>query len=208
MPFNDQGMQQLYDFNVGRYDVVADIGPSYKTKREESADGMLGFAQVAPELVPQYADLYVEAQDWPMAAAIAERVRPPNIPPKGQDQLPPAAMQQINQLQQQNQQLQEALQQTTEMLNTQKLQLDTSERMQMRDIQSKMAMLEQKIESDKLRDMAKNRVSVATTESKTDSSESIAELDAQTRLYLERIKQSAKVSTPERPPLSSFEEED
>lgn len=208
MPFNDQGFQRLYDFGVGRYDVVADIGPSYKTKREESADGMLGFAQVAPELVPQYADLYVEAQDWPMAQAIADRVRPPNIPPKGQDQLPPAAMQQINQLQQQNQQLTEALQQATEALNIQKIQMDATERMQARDIQAKAMMQQQKLESDKLRDMAKNRVTVATTESKTDSSESIAQLDAETRLMAERMKLQGKANGTERPPLNSFEEED
>jgi len=204
MPFDDQGIQRLYDLGLGRYDVVADVGPSYKTKREESREGMLGFAQVAPELVPQYADLYVEAQDWPMADAIAERVRPPNIPPKGQEQLPPAAMQQISQLQQQNQQLNEALQQATEALNVQKIQMDASERMQARDIQSKMAMLEQKLASDQSRDSQKNRVTVATTESKVDSQESIAQLNAETRLVAEKMKQNGPV----RPPLTAFERED
>ena len=208
MPHNDQGFQRLYDFGMGQYDVVADVGPSYKTKREESVDGMVAFAQVAPELVPQYADLFVEAQDWPMAEAIAERVRPPNIPPKGEEQLPPAAMQKINQLQQQNQQLTEALQQATDALNVQKVQMDATERMQMRDIQSKAALQQQKLETDKLRDMAKNRVTVATTESKTDSQESIAQLDAETRLITERMKLSGKANGQDRPPLSAFEEED
>jgi hypothetical protein len=204
MYFDDQGIQRIYDLGLGRYDVVADVGPSYKTKREESREGMLGFAQVAPELVPQYADLYVESQDWPLSDAIAERVRPPNIPPKGQEQLPPAAMQQINQLQQQNQQLNEALQQATEALNVQKIQMDASERMQMREIQSKMAMLEQKLASDQSRDSQKNRVTVATTESKIDSQESIAQLDAETRLVAEKMKQNG----PPRPPLTAFERGD
>jgi hypothetical protein len=101
-PFNDGGQSRIYDLNVGRYDVVTDIGPSFTTRKAESMEGMLGFAQVAPELVPRYADLYVQGQDWPLADEIADRVRPPDIPPKDQTPIPPQAQQQISQLSQEN----------------------------------------------------------------------------------------------------------
>jgi len=47
-------------------------------------------------------------------------------------------------------------------------------------------------------------VTVATTESKVDSQESIAQLNAETRLVAEKMKQNGPV----RPPLTAFERED
>ena len=202
--FDEGGIRKIYDLNAGRYDVVVDIGPSFATRKEESVQGMLGFAQVAPELVPRYADLFVQGQDWPLADEIADRVRPADIPPKTDTPIPPHAQQMISQLQQQNQMLQQGLQEATDMLKTQKLQLDTQERMQLRDIASKQSLLEQKLESDQLRDAAKNRTNVATTESKTDSQESIAQLNAEIKVATEAMKIAAKPK--ERPPLESFEE--
>lgn len=80
--FQDEGGPKLYKLDVGRYDVTVDVGPSYKSKRAEAAADMAEFAKAVPELVPQYADLYVKAQDWPMADEIAERVCPPQFASK------------------------------------------------------------------------------------------------------------------------------
>ena len=169
--FDDGGQAGIYDLNAGRYDVVADIGPSFATRKEESVQGMLGFAQVAPELVPRYADLLVQGQDWPLADEIADRVRPPDIPPKNQTPLPPQAQQAISQLNQQNQQLQQALAEATDMLKTQKLQLDVQERMQLRDLEAKAALAQMKIESDVMRDAGKIRSDLTQTDQKIDSQE-------------------------------------
>jgi hypothetical protein len=38
-----------HDITVGSYDVVAEMGPSYTTKREEAKEGMTEFVQAAPE---------------------------------------------------------------------------------------------------------------------------------------------------------------
>ena len=70
------------DVTTGAYDVVMEIGPSYSTKREEARDSMAQLAQSAPEIVQSFADLYVKAQDWPLADKIAkrlERMQPPQI---------------------------------------------------------------------------------------------------------------------------------
>ena len=40
-----QGVVKLYDLTVGKYDVTCEVGPSYNTKREESAEQMMSFAQ-------------------------------------------------------------------------------------------------------------------------------------------------------------------
>lgn len=72
----------MNDVTVGSYDVVAQLGPSYSTRREEAKDGMLELAKAAPNVLPVILDKIVKAQDWPMADEIAKRIRatmPQNI---------------------------------------------------------------------------------------------------------------------------------
>ncbi|GEP04040.1 portal protein [Methylobacterium oxalidis] len=72
----------LHDVTVGAYDVAMEMGPSYTTKREAAADGMVALIQAAPDLAPLVLDLFAKAQDWPMADKIAKRIRsqlPPQI---------------------------------------------------------------------------------------------------------------------------------
>ena len=123
---------------AGRYDVAINIGPSYATKRQESADAMMQFAAAAPELTPRYADLLVEAMDWPNAEAIADRIRPPNVPPKGQEKaIPPQAQAMIQQLQQENKQLTLELNDLAGKVEAKQLELESKERMQTQELQSK-----------------------------------------------------------------------
>jgi hypothetical protein len=61
--------------------VVATIGPSYTTRREEAKEGMTAFVQAAPDTAPLILDLIAKAQDWPMADDIAKRMRA-TLPPK------------------------------------------------------------------------------------------------------------------------------
>lgn len=70
-----------HDLTVGAYDVVATVGPSYTTRREEAKEGMTAFVQAAPETAPLILDLIAKAQDWPMADDIAKRIRS-TLPPK------------------------------------------------------------------------------------------------------------------------------
>jgi hypothetical protein len=71
-----------HDLTVGSYDVVATVGPSYTTRREEAKEGMTAFVQAAPQTAPLILDLVAKAQDWPMADDIAKRIRatmPPHL---------------------------------------------------------------------------------------------------------------------------------
>jgi hypothetical protein len=72
---NDIGNPNSVDITSGRYAVSAVTGPSYATKRMESAAAMLSTLNVMPQLINVFADLLVEAQDWPLAERIAQRIR-------------------------------------------------------------------------------------------------------------------------------------
>lgn len=111
-----EGVEHIYDLSVGRYDVAVDTGPSYTTKREESALQMTEFIRSYPAAAPIIGDLLVKGLDWPQAEEIAERLKamlPPQIqqqdgaPPELQQQIQ-QGMQTIQQLQQENQQLKQS----------------------------------------------------------------------------------------------------
>lgn len=110
-----QGMVKLYDVTVGKYDVTCEVGPSYTTKREESAEQMMNFVQSFPQSAPMIGDLIAKNLDWPGADDIADRLKA-MLPPQVQGQ-----NSQVIQLQQQMQQvMQQAQQQVGEL--SQKLQ--------------------------------------------------------------------------------------
>jgi hypothetical protein len=72
------------DISKGRYDVTITTGPSYATKRREAGEAMLAMVNAMPQTLGMVADLIIEAQDWPDADKIAERLRtqmPPGIVP-------------------------------------------------------------------------------------------------------------------------------
>jgi DNA-binding CsgD family transcriptional regulator len=70
----------INDLTVGSYDVVAQAGPSFTTRREEAKEGMIALLQAAPDIAPLILDKVAKAQDWPMADEIAKRIRA-NMPP-------------------------------------------------------------------------------------------------------------------------------
>lgn len=90
-PSQDQGVmelqdemgavQKIYNPNVGRYDVVVTVGPSYTTKRVEAAEHMAEALNGNPALWGVIGDLYVKSQDWPGAQEMAERIKK-TIPPQ------------------------------------------------------------------------------------------------------------------------------
>ena len=67
--------EKSIDITSGKYSVTCITGPSYATKRMESADSMLNMTNAMPETMAVSADLIVENQDWPGAEKIAKRLR-------------------------------------------------------------------------------------------------------------------------------------
>ena len=74
------GQVPINDLTIGRYDVRIQVGPSYATRRQEAADGMMEFMRVVPNAAQVTADLIAGMQDWPEAERVAERLRK-TLPP-------------------------------------------------------------------------------------------------------------------------------
>lgn len=118
----EDGMQQVFDLTIGKYDLTVDTGPSFQTRREEAAYGMTELMRALPATAPVIGPHLAKAQDWPEADKIADELAA--LAPGGA---------QNNPLQQQVQQLSEQLQQATQQLQglqqdraieTQKVQVD------------------------------------------------------------------------------------
>lgn len=70
----------LNDLSQARFDVRVNIGPSYSTKRQETADAMLQFIQAFPAAAQFAGDIVAKALDFPGAEEMAKRLRN-TIPP-------------------------------------------------------------------------------------------------------------------------------
>lgn len=129
---DDHGdIQQIFNPQVGRYDVTIDTGPSYHTQRQETAANLTALIQAQPALMQVAGDLFMQAQDFPLADKFAERLAK-TIPPELQDdkegeqpQIPPQIQQQIQQMQQAIQQMQGENQRLKQDLESKELELQT-----------------------------------------------------------------------------------
>lgn len=104
--YDDGGQPvMLNDLSVGRFDVRVTIGPSYQTKRLESASAIVELMQaVGPNLAPLIAPLAVKNMDIPdadQAAQVLERAVSGMLPPDPNAPPPPPdpAQQQAQMLQ-------------------------------------------------------------------------------------------------------------
>lgn len=98
---NDPSNPDNVDINRGKYDIVVEAGPSYSTKRVEAADSMAQFFQAVPQAAQAAADLFAKAQDWPMADAIAERLKkmlPPEMTADPDEEVSPEEQQRRQQM--------------------------------------------------------------------------------------------------------------
>jgi hypothetical protein len=77
---NDPFDPNSIDLSKGMFDVVPQTGASYSTKRIEAAQAMMEAIQVYPDLMSIAGDLVANAQDWPGAEKLAERLKK-TIPP-------------------------------------------------------------------------------------------------------------------------------
>jgi len=64
-----------YDLSVGKYDVDLDVGASYSSKRQETADKLIEVAKVKPEIFDVAADILFDVLDVPMAKEISDRIK-------------------------------------------------------------------------------------------------------------------------------------
>lgn len=63
------------DITCGKYAITVTTGPSYTTRRVEAREEMMNMVNAMPQVMAVAADKIVEAQDWPGADEIAQRLR-------------------------------------------------------------------------------------------------------------------------------------
>lgn len=86
------------DISAGKFDVRIKTGPSYVNARQQAREELGRILENSPELMNIIGDLYFEAQDFPMAEKLAERMKkaiPPQLTQEG-----PAQPQQPDPMQQ------------------------------------------------------------------------------------------------------------
>lgn len=93
----------IYDLTAGKYDLTVTSGPSFTTRREETAVQMTEFIRAFPQAAPVIGDLLAKNLDWPGADEIAKRLE--KMAP-GTQQIPPQVQQMIQQGQEAIKQLQ------------------------------------------------------------------------------------------------------
>lgn len=111
----EEGPAVENDLKIGKYDVRVATGPSYTTRRQEAAEGMIAFVQAFPQAAAVIGDLVAKSQEWPGADEIAERLKktiPPEILEDPEEEMTPEQMmakQQAMQAQQAAQAMQQAM---------------------------------------------------------------------------------------------------
>jgi flagellar motility protein MotE (MotC chaperone) len=138
-PEHVDGITKIFDLTTGKYDVTVAAGPSFTSKREESAEQMMEFIRVFPQSAPLIGDLLAKNLDWPGSDEVAARLKamlPPQAAGQGNQelqqmqqqmqQLDQHAREAVGQLQQENQQLKQQVQDKTQdaAINAKKLELD------------------------------------------------------------------------------------
>ena len=63
------------DLTVGKYDLIATVGASYSSRRQEMVDNLLQAMQYAPTIAPIIAPLIFQMSDWPGAQEVAKKLQ-------------------------------------------------------------------------------------------------------------------------------------
>lgn len=67
--------QVIMNPNIGKYDVISDVGPDFATRRQEAFNALSQIAAQDPQLMSIIGDLVMLAADFPLADEAAERLR-------------------------------------------------------------------------------------------------------------------------------------
>ena len=113
----ENGINRIYEWGIGRYDVAITVGASYTTRRQEAAAWQLDLMKVLPpQMAAAMAPIAVKNIDGPGNQEIAKRLNQ-TLPPelqgdKEQAPIPPEVQQQLKQSEQM---IQELTQRVTEL---------------------------------------------------------------------------------------------
>jgi len=71
---SDEAKQVIFNPNIGRYDVISDVGPDFATRRQEAFNALSQIAASNQELMLLVGDLLFKSADFEYADEIAERM--------------------------------------------------------------------------------------------------------------------------------------
>ena len=71
----EEAIKSIFNPNVGRYSVEADMGPSYATQRQEAFQAFTEILKSWPEGIQVVGDLYFKSADFHLADEAAERIK-------------------------------------------------------------------------------------------------------------------------------------
>lgn len=133
--FERKGELVNYSFSVGKYDVAVSTGPSYQTKRQESAAALLELSTKVPQLMNVAPDVLIKALDIPDADVLAERMKktlPPGLADDDENKkpIPPQVQAQMQQMNQMLEALTQQLNEANEKIQNKTLELESKERIE------------------------------------------------------------------------------
>lgn len=86
-----EGVSDMYDVGMGRFDVAIDTGPSYQTEKQATQAWLLEMFKILPPLAEIGVDILLENSDDPAAQQLAKRAKM-SLPPQFQDDNDPEKM--------------------------------------------------------------------------------------------------------------------
>lgn len=147
-----------FDLSSGKYDVTVATGPNFLTRKQEAAEGVLGFVQAVPDAGPLLGDILADLQDWPFAEKVKERMtlllppaaQPPKMGPDGQPLPPPEPPPdpKLVEIQQKGEIARAEIQQRSEQANAQ-MQLDMAQADHEAELEEKKAVAAHTLEKQK-----------------------------------------------------------
>lgn len=198
-PFQENGVEKIYQPGVGKYDVALQAGPGYATKRQQAVESMLELTRSYPGMAAIAGDLMVKNMDWPGAQEIADRLKRA-LPPEFQDNpkqqnLPPQVQQQMGQMNQMIEQLTAKLNEAQDKLQDKQLEMDSKEKIafaQMRvDLITNLAATQSKEASEsykaELSGVQQMLAQLQTDQPSPDDGAAAAALEEQFNKVMERI---------------------
>lgn len=167
-PDGSQKIRKIYNIGVGRYDVIASVGPSYTTKRVEQAEMMNQLFQSFPQSFQVLGDIFMENQDSPGADRMAKRLKamlPPQAAAADGDDQGPTSQQLQGQIQQMQQHLQEGASIVQE-LQQENAKLQQQIDSKQGETQAKIYATNEDTEREKIRSIAQIQIAEMNNESK------------------------------------------
>ena len=149
------GLKKAYDVGAGEYDLVLSSGPMYKTARKEAFKAMTFVIGQNPQvMLPMFGDIWMKNADFPDADLAAERFKkmlPPNLQDQDADDAKAKLAQtqsQLAQMGQQMQLLQLEFNKAADTIRTDRLKIESNERIQLMKMQHDLVMQQLKSHDD------------------------------------------------------------